>query len=123
MPAVAPIVLHPRFVFPTRGAVSLLLRQWLLVPQLPSEPRMLSTASGAKSSLSALGAKRLPAVAFNRDALGAPPVDRTHLHFLHLVVRFDALNNLRHCRRSPSPPGPFSNQVVVPKQWGTPQRP
>src|SRR4051812_32288913 len=122
MPAVAPLVLHPRFVLPTHWAVSLLLRQWLAL-QLPSELRMLGIASWARSSLiSALGAKLLPAVAFNHDALRTPPVDCTHLHFLHLVVRFEALNNLRHRCRSPSPPGPFLHHVVVPKQLGTPRR-
>src|SRR4051794_25411005 len=108
MPAVAPLVLHPRFVLPTHWAVSLLLRQWLAL-LLPSAPPMLGPTFRARSILSTLDAKRLPTVAFNHDALGAPPVECAHLHFLNLVVRFDTLNNLRHRCRFPSPPGPFPN--------------
>src|SRR5918998_2804007 len=110
MPAVVPFVLHPRFVFPTHhGAVSLLLGQWLAC-QLPSDPcRMLSTASRARGNRSALGGERLLAVAFDHDALGAPDVNRTHLHCLDLVVRFDTLDNMCHRCRFPSPPGPFFN--------------
>src|SRR5918994_4860471 len=104
MPAVVPFFLQPRFVLPTHRAVSLLLRQWL-APQPPSDPRMLGTASRARGSHSNLGGERLLAVALDHDALGAPSVNRTHLHCLHLVVRFDTLDNLRHRRRrSPSPP-------------------
>src|ERR671916_2959584 len=107
MPAVAPFVLHPRFVFAMHGAVSLLLRQWRLAPQLPSDARMLGTTSRARGNRSALGGERLLTVAFDHDALGAPSVNRTHLHSLDLVVRFDTLDNLAHRRRSPSPPAPF----------------
>src|SRR5918997_9012 len=109
MPAVVPFVRHPRFVFPTHGAVSLLLRQWFAL-QLPSAPRrMLGTASRTRGNPSALGGERLLAVAFDHDALGAPDVNRTRLYLLHLVVRFDMLDNLRHHRsRSPSPPTPFA---------------
>src|ERR687894_2686272 len=112
MPAVVPFVLHPRFVFPTYGAVSLLLRQWLLASQLPMrDPCMVGTASRARGNRSALGGERLLAVAFDHDAFGTPCVNRTHLHLLHLVVRFDTLDNLRHRRRSPSPPGSFSHLI------------
>src|SRR5918995_4158929 len=109
MPAVAPLVLHPRFVFPTRGAVSLLLGQWLADQPLSTHP-MLGTTSRARSNLlsSTLDGKRLSAVAFNYDALGAPPVECAHLHCLYLVVRFDMLNNLRHRLAGPFlPPAPF----------------
>src|SRR5215218_5113194 len=108
MPAVAPLVLHPRFVFPTREAVSPLLGQ-KLTGQPPSAPPMLGTTSRARSNLlSTLEGKRLPAVAFNYDALGAPPVEGAHLHSLHLVVRLDMLNNLRHRLAGPFlPPAPF----------------
>src|SRR5215211_1083638 len=108
MLAVAPLVLHPRFVFPTREAVSPLLGQ-KLTGQPPSAPPMLGTTSRARSNLlSTLDGKRLPAVAFNYDALGAPPVEGAHLHSLHLVVRFDMLNNLRHRLAGPFlPPAPF----------------
>src|SRR5918994_444689 len=107
MPKVAPRLLCPRFVFLTRGAVSLLLGQ-RLAGQPPSDPPMLGTTSRARSSLSILDAKRLPAVAFNDDALGAPPVECAHLHCLYLVVRFDMLNNLRHRLAGPFlPPAAF----------------
>src|SRR5829696_8072180 len=69
---------------------------------------MLGTTSRARSSLSTLDAKRLPAVAFNHVALGAPPVDCTHLHCLYLVVRFDMLNNLRHRLAGPFLPPALS---------------
>src|SRR5215217_5454564 len=70
---------------------------------------MLGTTSRARSNLlSTLEGKRPPAVAFNYDALGAPPVECAHLHCLYLVVRFDALNNLRHRLAGPFlPPAPF----------------
>ena len=38
----------------------------------------------------------LTAVALDHGALGTPSVDSAHLHVLNLVVRFDALYNLRH---------------------------
>src|SRR5215208_4750592 len=95
MPALAPLLLYPHFVFPTRGVVSL-LAQWL-GSQPPSDPPMLGITSRARSSLSTLDGKRLPAVAFNHDALGAPHIDRAHLHFLNLVARFDILDYLCHC--------------------------
>src|SRR5215210_4731305 len=102
MPPLALSVLYARFVFPTRGAVSLLLRQ-NLAGQPPSHSfTMVGTTSRARSILSTLDAKRLPAVAFNHDALGAPPVDRAELHFLNLVARFDMLDHLCQC-----PPFPF----------------
>src|SRR5919107_524220 len=107
MPAVAPRLLHPHFVFPTRGVVSLLLGQ-KLVGQPPSALPMLGTTSRARSNLSTLDGKRLPAVAFNHDAFGAPPIECAHLHCLYLVVRFDMLNNLRHPLAGPFlPPAPF----------------
>src|SRR5919112_6710566 len=99
MPAVAPLVLYPHFVFPTRGVVSFLLAQWLASEPL-SAPlcSMLGTTSRARSNLlSSLDGERLPAVAFNHDALGAPPVERAHLHFLNLVARFDILDYLCQC--------------------------
>src|SRR5215210_4978819 len=108
MPAVAPLVLHPRFVFPTREAVSPLLGQ-KLTGQPPSAPPMLGTTSRARSNLlSTLEGKRVPAVAFKYDALGAPPVERAHLHCLYLVVRFDMLNNLRHRLAGPFLPPALS---------------
>ena len=89
----APRFLHPRSVFPTREAVSLLLGQWLTGQPLPTHSStMVGTTSRARSILSTLDAKRLPAVAFNYDALGAPSVDRAELHFLNLVARFDLLD-------------------------------
>src|SRR3954453_20101400 len=48
------------------------------------------------------------AFAFDQDALGAPPVDETQLHFQNLVVRFGTLDNLRHRCWSPSSPRPLS---------------
>src|SRR5215218_3797020 len=123
MPAVAPLVLHPRFVFPTREAVSPLLGQ-KLTGQPPSAPPMLGTTSRARSNLlSTLEGKRLPAVAFNYDALGAPPVEGAHLHSLHLVVRFDALNNLRHHLAGPFLPpalSPYGSPRLLgaPTAWG-----
>src|SRR3954452_17118140 len=48
------------------------------------------------------------AIAFDHDALGAPPVDEAQLHFQNLVVRFGTLDNLRHRCRSPSSPRPLS---------------
>src|SRR3954452_15540600 len=47
------------------------------------------------------------AIAFDHDALGAPPVDEAQLHFHNRVVRFGTLDNPRH-RRSPSSPRPVS---------------
>src|SRR3954469_16361108 len=106
MPAVVFFVLHPHFVLPSHGAVSLIFRQWLAL-LLPSDPYMLGIASRARGNHIALDGKRLLAIAFDYYALGASDVDRTHLHFLHLVVPFDTLDNLCHRRRSPSPPTPF----------------
>src|SRR5829696_5887738 len=45
----------------------------------------------------------LPAGAFDQDVRGAPPVDFTHLYVLNLVVRLDALDDLRHWHLSLSP--------------------
>src|SRR5215213_10555350 len=97
MPAVAPRFLYPRSVFPTREAVSLLLGQWLSGQPPTHSSTMVGTTSRARSILSTLDGKRLPAVAFNHDALGAPPIDRAHLHFLNLVARFDILDYLCQC--------------------------
>src|SRR5215216_801623 len=102
MPAVAPRFLHPHSVFPTREAVRLLLGQWLAGQPRTHSSTMVGTTSRAPSILSTLEGKRLPAVAFNHDALGAPPVDRAELHFLNLVARFDMLDHLCQC-----PPFPF----------------
>src|SRR5829696_7618248 len=102
MPPLAPRFLYPHFVFLTSEAVSLLLGQWLAGPPPTHSSTMVGTASRARSILSTLDAKRLPAVAFNHDVLGAPPVDRAELHFLNLVARFDLLDHLCQC-----PPFPF----------------
>src|SRR5215208_8459280 len=119
MPAVAPLLLQPRFVFPTRVAVSLLLAQ-NLAGQPPSHCSiMLGTTSRARSNLSStLDGKRLPAVAFNYDALGAPPVEGAHLHSLYLVVRFDVLNNLRHRLAGPFLPPALSPYSSPPSSGG-----
>src|SRR5215212_10874382 len=115
MPALAPRLLHPRLVLPTRGTVSFLLGQWL-APQPPSDPSMLGTTSRARSDLCTLDGKRVPAVAFKYDALGAPPVERAHLHCLYLVVRFDMLNNLRHRLAGPFlPPAPLLSPCSSPQ--------
>src|SRR5215210_3921978 len=116
MPPLALSVLYPRFVFPTRGAVSLLLAE-NLAGQPPSHPPMLGTTSRARSNLSStLDGKRLPTVAFNYDALGAPPVEGAHLHSLYLVVRFDMLNNLRHRLAGPFlPPAPLLSPCSSPQ--------
>src|SRR5215217_5168416 len=45
----------------------------------------------------------LTAGAFDQDVRGAPPVDLAHLHVLNLVVRLDALDDLRHWHLSLSP--------------------
>src|SRR5215212_3565810 len=110
-------VLYPRFVFPTRGAVSLLLAQ-NLAGQRPSHPPMLGTTFRARSILSTLDGKRLPTVAFNYDALGAPPVECAHLHSLYLVVRFDVLNNLRHRLAGPFLPPALSPYSSPPSSAG-----
>src|SRR5215208_3313328 len=118
MPPLALSVLYPRFVFPTRGAVSLLLAQ-NLAGQPPSHPPMLRTTSRARSNLSStLDGKRVPAVAFNHDALGAPPVECAHLHCLYLVVRFDMLNNLRHRLAGPFLPPALSPISSPPSSAG-----
>src|SRR5215208_8488855 len=110
MPAVAPHFLHPRSVFPTREAVSLLLGQWLTGQPPTHSSTMVGTTSRAPSILSTLDAKRLPAVAFNHDALGAPSVDRAELHFLNLVARFDLLDHLCQCSL-------FPFLLGSPRQW------
>src|SRR5919202_6440804 len=84
-----PLLLYPRFVFPTREAVSFLLGQWLDGQPPTHSSTIVGTTSRARSILSTLDGKRVPAVAFNYDALGAPPVECAHLHCLYLVVRFD----------------------------------
>src|SRR5829696_2111152 len=111
MLALAPRFLHPHSVFPTREAVSLLLGQWLTGQPLPTHSStMVGTTSRARSILSTLDAKRLPAVAFNHDALGAPSVERAELHFLNLVARFDLLDYLCQCPL-------FSFLLGCPRQW------
>src|SRR5215212_4411371 len=50
----------------------------------------------------------LTADAFDQDVGGAPPVDFAHLHVLNLVVRLDALDDLRHWHLSLSPVAPSS---------------
>src|SRR5919112_4569363 len=97
----APLLLYPRFVLATREAVSLLLGQWLEGQPPTHSSTIVGTTSRARSILSTLDGKRLLAVAFNHDALGAPPVDLAELHFLNLVARFDILDYL--CQYPPFP--------------------
>jgi hypothetical protein len=68
--------------------------------------RMFRSADTTGSSRGGEG-ESFTAVAFDHDALGAPPVDEAQLHFQNLVVRFGTLDNPRH-RRSPSFPRPLS---------------
>src|SRR5215216_6163830 len=119
MPPLALSVLYPRFVFPTRGAVSLLLAQNLAGQPPSHSSTMVYTTSRARSILSStLDGKRLPTVAFNHDALGAPPVEGAHLHSLYLVVRFDVLNNLRHRLAGPFLPPALSPYSSPPSSGG-----
>src|SRR5215208_7916624 len=119
MPTVAHRLLYPRFVFPTREAVSLLLGQWLAGQPPTHSSTMVSSTSRARSNLSTLDGKRLPAVAFNHHALGAPPVECAHLHFLNLVVWIDTLNNLCHRLAGPFlPPAPLLSPCSSPQLLG-----
>src|SRR5919112_4256802 len=114
----APLLLYPRFVCPTREEVSLLLGQRLASPPPTQSSTIVGTTARARSILSTLDGKRLPAVAFNHDALGAPPVDCAELHCLYLVVRFDMLNNLRHRLAGPFLPPPAFPMEYPPTAWG-----
>src|SRR5919199_4911914 len=92
-----PLLLYPRFVFPTREAVSFLLGQWLDGQPPTQSSTVVGTTSRARSILSTLDGKRLPAVAFNYEALGAPLVECAELHFLNLVACFDLFDDLCQC--------------------------
>src|SRR5919112_2053040 len=52
----------------------------------------------------------LTAGAFDQDVRGAPPVDLAHLHVLNLVVRLDALDDLRRLRHWPLSLSPSSSR-------------
>src|ERR671920_2533805 len=107
----APLLLYPPFVVPTREAVSLLLGQWLEGQPPTHSSTIVGTTSRARSILSTLDGKRLQAVAFNYDALGAPSVDRAELHFLNLVACFDLLDHLCQCL-FPFPPSAQSGDLL-----------
>src|SRR3954447_7871104 len=93
MSAVASLNLHPRFVVPMRGVVSLLFCQGLVL-QLPNYSPMVSAAFRT-SSRSLLNAKQLPAVALDERACRHPRIDLTGFHILSFVVPSSAFNNVQ----------------------------
>src|ERR671916_509527 len=68
---------------------------------------MIRAALAAGGSEGAEG-RFLTAGAFDQDVRGAPPVDLTHLHVLNLVVRLEALDDLRRLRHWPLSLSPSS---------------
>src|SRR5918995_1537325 len=112
---------HSKSLRPSKYQSSSRPRNTSLSPHSPSSvirPEEVTKRSGAGTPRSGEGCS-LTALAFNYDALGAPSVECVHLHSLHLVARFDTLNNLRHRLAGPLlPPAPFlfrcsSPQAVV----------
>src|SRR5918994_4711975 len=87
------LILHPRFVFPLRGAVNLLFNQCLVL-QLPNDSPMVSAAFRA-SGHSPLSGEQLPAVALDERVSRHPGKDRTPFHILSFVVPSRAFDNLQ----------------------------
>src|SRR3954454_415942 len=93
MSAVAFLIFHPRFVFPMRCVVSLLLRKGLVLQ--PSYDSPIVRLTSRASSRTLLSAKQLPAVALDERVCRHPRIDLTEFHSLSFIMPSSAFNNLQ----------------------------